>query len=84
MELDNMLSQAVITMHSAANRKESRGAHMHEDFPDRDDAEWMKHTIAWFEGWGGTGGNVAIDYRPVHDYTLTDEVGYIKPKARVY
>jgi succinate dehydrogenase / fumarate reductase flavoprotein subunit len=84
MELDNMLGQAVITMHSAANRKESRGAHMHEDFPDRDDANWMKHTIAWFEGWGGTGGRVAIDYRPVHDYTLTDEVGYIKPKARVY
>jgi succinate dehydrogenase / fumarate reductase flavoprotein subunit len=84
MELDNMLSQAVTTMHSAANRKESRGAHMHEDFPDRNDAEWMKHTIAWFEGWGGTGGTVAIDYRPVHDYTLTDEIGYIKPKARVY
>jgi succinate dehydrogenase / fumarate reductase flavoprotein subunit len=84
MELDNMLGQAVITMHSAANRKESRGAHMHEDFPDRDDANWMKHSIAWFEGWGGTGGSVRIDYRPVHDYTLTDEVGYIKPKARVY
>jgi succinate dehydrogenase / fumarate reductase flavoprotein subunit len=84
MELDNMLGQAVITMHSAANRKESRGAHMHEDFPDRDDANWMKHSIAWFEGWGGTGGKVAIDYRPVHEYTLTDEVGYIKPKARVY
>ncbi len=84
MELDNMLGQAVVTMHSASNRKESRGAHMHEDFPDRDDANWMKHTIAWFEGWGGTGGKVSIDYRPVHDYTLTDEIGYIKPKARVY
>jgi succinate dehydrogenase / fumarate reductase flavoprotein subunit len=84
MELDNMLGQAVITMHSAANRKESRGAHMHEDFPDRDDATWMKHSIAWFDGWGGNGGQVRIDYRPVHDYTLTDEVGYIKPKARVY
>ena len=84
MELDNMLSQAVVTMHSAANRKESRGAHMHEDFSDRDDAGWMKHTIAWFDGWGGKGGGVRIDYRPVHDYTLTDEVGYIKPKARVY
>lgn len=84
LELDNMLGQAVVTMHSAANRKESRGAHMHEDFPDRNDAEWMKHTASWFEGWGGKRGAVSIDYRPVHDYTLTDEVGYIKPKARVY
>ncbi len=84
MELDNMMAQAVVTMHCAANRKESRGAHMHEDYPQRDDANWMKHTIAWFEGWGGKGGRVGVDYRPVHDYTLTDEVGYIKPKARVY
>jgi len=84
MELDNMMSQAVVTMHCAANRKESRGAHMHEDYAERDDANWMKHTIAWFDGWGGKGGNVSVDYRPVHDYTLTDEVQYIKPKARVY
>ena len=84
LELDNLVAQAVVTMHSAANRKESRGAHMHEDYPDRDDANWMKHTIAWFNGWAGTGGGVRIDYRPVHDYTLTDEIDYIKPKARVY
>lgn len=84
MELDNLISQAVVTMKSADNRKESRGAHMHEDFPDRDDTNWMKHTITTFQGWGGKEGATAIDYRPVHDYTLTDDVEYIKPKKRVY
>ena len=84
LELDNLIAQAVVTMHCAENRKESRGAHMHEDYPKRDDKGWMKHTVAWFDGWGGTGGQVRIDYRPVHEYTLTDEVEYIKPKARVY
>jgi succinate dehydrogenase / fumarate reductase, flavoprotein subunit len=84
LELDNLMAQAVCTVESAANRHESRGAHAHEDFPDRDDANWMKHTISWFEGWGGSGGTVKIDYRAVHDYTLTDEAEYIKPKARVY
>jgi succinate dehydrogenase / fumarate reductase flavoprotein subunit len=84
MELDNLISQATVTLHGAQNRKESRGAHAHEDFPDRNDAEWMKHTAAWFDGWGGKGGSVKIDYRPVHEYTLTDDVEYIKPKKRVY
>jgi succinate dehydrogenase / fumarate reductase flavoprotein subunit len=79
MELDNLIGQAVVTMYSAANRKESRGAHMHETYPNRDDSNWMKHTISWFDA-----GNVRIDYRPVHEYTLTDEIQYIKPKARVY
>jgi succinate dehydrogenase / fumarate reductase flavoprotein subunit len=84
LELDNLMGQAVVTMESAANRTESRGAHMHEDHPERDDANWMKHTIATFDGWGGKGGTTAIDYRPVHDYTLTDDIEYIKPKKRVY
>ncbi|MFA7440240.1 MAG: succinate dehydrogenase flavoprotein subunit [Sphingomonadaceae bacterium] len=84
LELDNLIVQAQCTIRSAINRKESRGAHMHEDFPNRDDANWMKHTISWFDGWGGKGGEVRLDYRPVHSYTLSDEIDYIQPKARVY
>ncbi|MEJ2458760.1 MAG: succinate dehydrogenase/fumarate reductase flavoprotein subunit, partial [Novosphingobium sp.] len=84
MELDNLIGAATVTLHGAHARKESRGAHAHEDFPSRDDANWMKHTAAWFNGWGGKGGEVRLDYRPVHEYTLTDDVEYIKPKARVY
>lgn len=84
LELDNLISQATVTLHGAQNRKESRGAHAHEDFPNRDDVNWMKHTATWFDGWGGKGGDVRIDYRPVHEFTLTDDVEYIKPKARVY
>lgn len=79
LELDNLMGQAVQTVYSAANRKESRGAHMHEDYPDRNDDEWMKHTVTWYDG-----AEVKIGYREVHNYTLTEDVSYIKPKARVY
>jgi succinate dehydrogenase / fumarate reductase flavoprotein subunit len=80
LELDNLLSQAVASMHSAANREESRGAHAREDFPDRDDKKWMKHTVIWVDEDGKT----KIDYRPVIMKTLTDEIEPIPPKARVY
>ena len=80
LEFDNLIVQAVVTMDSAANRTESRGAHAREDFPDRDDKNWMKHTLAWIDD----GGKTTIDYRPVHDYTMTNDVQYIPPKARVY
>jgi succinate dehydrogenase flavoprotein subunit len=80
LEFDNLIAQAVVTMHSAANRTESRGAHAREDHPERDDKNWMKHTLAWLD----RNGKVTIDYRPVHTYTLTNEVSYIEPKARVY
>ncbi len=80
MELENLLLQATATVHSALNRTESRGAHAREDFPNRDDANWMKHTLAWVEG----PGEVRFDYRPVHLQTLTDEVETIPPKARTY
>jgi succinate dehydrogenase flavoprotein subunit len=80
LEFDNLIAQAVVTMHSAANRTESRGAHAREDHPERDDKNWMKHTLTWLDH----NGKVTIDYRPVHTYTLTNEVSYIEPKARVY
>jgi succinate dehydrogenase / fumarate reductase flavoprotein subunit len=80
LELDNLIRQAVVTVEGALTRQESRGAHAREDFPDRDDKNWMKHTVARF----GEDGKVTLDYRPVHNFTMTDEVQYIKPKARVY
>jgi succinate dehydrogenase / fumarate reductase flavoprotein subunit len=81
MEFDNLIVQAVVTMDSAANRLESRGAHAREDYPNRDDKEWMKHTLAWIDA---EKHSVTIDYRPVHTYTMTNDVAYIEPKARVY
>jgi succinate dehydrogenase / fumarate reductase flavoprotein subunit len=80
LELENLLLNAVATIESAANRKESRGAHAREDHPDRDDGNWMKHTLAWVDETG----KVRFDYRPVHDKTMTDEVEPIPPKARTY
>ncbi|MDX9989075.1 MULTISPECIES: succinate dehydrogenase flavoprotein subunit [Thiothrix] len=79
-ELANLLDCAQTSINCALNREESRGAHAREDFPDRNDDEWMKHSIAWLD----EAGKVSIDYRPVHTYTLTDEIEYIAPKKRVY
>jgi succinate dehydrogenase / fumarate reductase flavoprotein subunit len=80
LELENLMLNAMATIQSAANRLESRGAHAREDYPERDDDNWMKHTLAWVQA----DGSVEFGYRPVHGDTLTDEVDAIPPKARVY
>ncbi len=80
LEFDNLISQAAVTMTSAANRLESRGGHAREDYPDRNDDEWMKHTLAWVDDKGA----VSLDFRPVHSFTMSNDIEYIAPKARVY
>lgn len=81
LEFDNLITQAVVTMDSALQRPESRGAHAREDYPNRDDKDWMKHTLAWIDDEKRT---VTLDDRPVHTYTMSNDIEYIKPKARVY
>jgi succinate dehydrogenase / fumarate reductase flavoprotein subunit len=80
LEWDNLMFQAVATMHGALNREESRGAHAREDFPDRDDDNWMKHSVIWVDDKG----KVTADTRPVHMQPLTNEVQHFPPKARTY
>jgi succinate dehydrogenase / fumarate reductase flavoprotein subunit len=80
LEYDNLLAQAVVSLDSAINRKESRGGHAREDYPNRDDANWMKHTYVWLN----EDGTSRIDYRPVHENTMSNDVKAVPPKERVY
>ena len=80
LELDNMLAQAGVSIHSAIGRTESRGAHAREDFPKRDDENWLRHTLSWLDN----DGRVRLDYRPVHLQPYSNEVSTIPPKERVY
>jgi succinate dehydrogenase / fumarate reductase flavoprotein subunit len=81
LELDNLIGQAAVTVVGAAARIESRGAHAREDYPNRNDKQWMQHTLAWFDD---KTGKVKLDFRPVHNFTMTNDIAYIPPKARVY
>ncbi|MBN8998914.1 MAG: FAD-binding protein, partial [Rhizobiales bacterium] len=81
LEFENLIVQAVVTMDSAQRRQESRGAHAREDFPNRDDVNWMKHSLAFIDP---ATKSVTLDDRPVHTYTMSNDIAYIEPKARVY
>jgi succinate dehydrogenase / fumarate reductase flavoprotein subunit len=80
LELDNLIGQAAVVLHSAFHRTESRGAHAREDYPQRDDRNWLKHTLAWRDN----GGLVRLGERPVHLHTLSNEVQAVPPAERVY
>jgi succinate dehydrogenase / fumarate reductase flavoprotein subunit len=80
LELQNLMGNAMVTMVGAEARTESRGAHAHDDYPNRDDVNWMKHTLAWCDA----AGDVKLGYRPVKMQTLTNEVSVFPPQKRVY